>query len=67
MVRVSLTDLLDALEYVSSVETVEACAHVSRDTGSVYFVGTDMEPEEGAPEDLENSDGYGRGSIEAGS
>lgn len=61
MVRVSLTDLLDALEYVSSVETVEACAYVSRDTGSVYFVGTDMEPE-----DLENSDGYGRGSIEAG-
>jgi hypothetical protein len=58
MARVSLNDLLDALEYVSSVVTVEACAYVSRDTGSVYFVGTDMEPEEGAPENLESSDRY---------
>jgi hypothetical protein len=58
MARVSLNDLLDALEYVSSVVTVEACAYVSRDTGSVYFVGTDMEPEESASENLESSDRY---------
>jgi len=42
---VSLDELLDALEYVSfaSVGTLDAAAYVSRDTGSVYFVGTDME------------------------
>jgi hypothetical protein len=57
MARVSLNDLLDALEYVSSVVTVEACAYVSRDTGSIYFVGNDK-PEEAAPEDLESSDRY---------
>jgi hypothetical protein len=58
--RVSLEELLEALEYVSSVGigTVDAAAYISRDTGSVYFVGTDMEPEEGAPEDLETSDRY---------
>jgi len=58
--RVNLEELLEALEYVSSVGigTVDAAAYISRDTGSVYFVGTDMEPEEGAPEDLETSDRY---------
>jgi len=56
---VSLEGLLEALEYVSSVGFgVDAAAYVSRDTGSVYFVGTDMEPEDGAPEDLESSDRY---------
>lgn len=38
--------------------SADAVAYISRDTGSVYFVGTDIEPEEGAPEDLESSDRY---------
>jgi len=56
--RVSLDELLDALEYVSSIGTVDAAAYISRDTGTVYFIGTDMEPEGGMPEDLETSDRY---------
>lgn len=56
--RVSVHELLDALEYVSSMMTVDAAAYISRDTGSVYYVGTDVEPEEGTPEDLETSDRY---------
>jgi uncharacterized protein UPF0158 len=56
--RVSLDELLDALEYVSSIGTVDAAAYISRDTGTVYFVGIDMEPEEGMSEDFETSDRY---------
>ena len=56
--RVSLDELLDALEYVSSIGTVDAAAYISRDTGTVYFVGTDMEPDEGMSEDFETSDRY---------
>jgi hypothetical protein len=58
MPQVSLNEILDAFEFASSVTTVDAAAYISRDTGSVYFVGTDMEPEDGAPEDLETSDRY---------
>ena len=58
-VPVSLEELLEACEYVSSVgfET-EAAAYVCCDTGRIYFVGTDLEPEEGSPEDLESSERY---------
>jgi hypothetical protein len=58
MTRVDLNELMEALEFVSSVVTVDAAAYVSRETGAVYFVGTDMEPEDGAPADLETSDRY---------
>jgi hypothetical protein len=43
---------------VSSGGGIDAAAYLSRDTGSVYFVATDLEPEEGIPEDLETSDRY---------
>jgi hypothetical protein len=58
MTAVDVSELLEAVEFVSSVLTGDAAAYVSRDTGDVYFVGTDMEPEDGLPEDLETSDRY---------
>jgi hypothetical protein len=58
MTAVEISELLEAVEFVSSVLTADAAAYVSRDTGDVYFVGTDIEPEDGLPEDLETSDRY---------
>jgi hypothetical protein len=55
---VNLNELLEAVEFVDSVTTVDAAAYVSRDTGQVYFVGTDTEPGDGQPGDLETSDLY---------
>ena len=58
MTPVDLNELLDAIEYVSSVITTDAAAYVSRETGQVYFVGTDLEPEDALPDDIDAADRY---------
>jgi hypothetical protein len=58
MTAVDVSELLEAVEFVSSVVAIDAAAYVSRDSGDVYFVGTDVEPEDGLPEHLATSDRY---------
>jgi len=60
MTQVNLQELVDALEYVSSAGTGlwRAAAYLSRDTGSMYFIGTDLEPEEVHTQGFESSDRY---------
>jgi len=58
--KVSLDDLVAALEWVSAASYSENSAYVALDTGAVHWLGSDLTMEDGSeiPDDLENSDRY---------
>ena len=55
---VKLSELLDALEYVSGSGQFENSAYLERTTGKVYFDSEDLEMEEQLPEDYEDGRKY---------
>jgi hypothetical protein len=58
MVRVKYEDLSAAFDFVSFAAPMEHHAHVSIDTGTIYWI-SDVNPlEEELPEDFETSDRY---------
>ena len=58
MVTVKYEDLQEAFDFVSSAAPMENSAHISLDTGAIYWM-SDVNPlEEEVPDDLETSTRY---------
>jgi hypothetical protein len=58
MVTVKYEDLQEAFDFVSSAAPMEHSAHISLDTGAIYWM-SDVNPlEEEVPDDLETSSRY---------
>ena len=55
---IKLSELVEALEFVSVSELEEHQAYICRKTGRIYFVSEHMDIEEGLPEDLTDSEQY---------
>ena len=55
---VKLSELLDALEYVSGSGPFENSAYLERTTGKIYFDSEDVEMEEQLPEDYDDGRKY---------
>jgi Uncharacterised protein family (UPF0158) len=58
MISVSLDELVDAVEFVSSGMLTEHRAYIAIDTGAIFWVSDSSDIEDDAPDDLEESDRY---------
>lgn len=58
MISIKLTDLRDAFEFANAGFLTETNAYVCSETGAIYYVSSEFEPEEEVPDDLETSDRY---------
>ncbi len=58
MVAVTYSDLLDAVEYASVNGPVETSAFIELATGKFHCIGDWVDPDQGSPEDIADSDGY---------
>jgi hypothetical protein len=58
MVTVTYSDLLDAVEYASVNGPVETSAFIDLATGKFHYIGDWVDPDQGTPEDIADSDGY---------
>jgi hypothetical protein len=58
IVPVSLPDLLDAFEWVSSSTTLENLAYVSRSTGKTYITSREMDVGDELPDDIDDGREY---------
>lgn len=56
--QVSLSELVDALEWVSAVEPFEHAAYVSRASGRIYWQSDAGDLDEEPPEDVEDASLY---------
>ncbi len=54
---VKLSELVDAVEFVSASSFVEGRAYICRKTGRIFWVSEDVKDED-APDDIEDSDQY---------
>ena len=58
VVRVKLTELLDAFEFVSGDQAMESEAFVSRETGLIYWRSEAGDEVESSPQDIEDPEKY---------
>jgi hypothetical protein len=58
MPSINYTDLEAAMQFVTGGEFVNASAYVSRETGEIYWVSDDNDPEEELPGDIGESSQY---------
>lgn len=58
MPTLKYSDLEMALQFVSSGSIIDARAYISRETGQIYWVSVDNDPEEEIPDDVDDPDRY---------
>lgn len=58
IVKIRISELLDALEFVSSSASFDSSAFIDRETGAIHYRSSEVGVVEEIPDDIETSDRY---------